>query len=458
MSSLILLSVLGVLLLYVGLFGAGDKAGASRVLAPIAVIGVCGAIALLVRDYQVNIPDFAHMLQWDDTGRLFSIGILGITALIFLFGMDYYAKEERDVAEQFALIAFSLVGALMLTSYTNLLALFLGIEVLSIPLYILAGGKRHSFRSSEASFKYFLMGSFASAFLLMGIALIYGVCASFELWRITEVAATADNNILFILGGFFVLVGLTFKVAAAPFHFWSPDVYEGAPTLVTAYMATVVKMAAFAGLLRFVSMSGMPMAVGYALVVMAAATLLVGNIVALRQSHFKRLMAYSSIAHSGFLLMAIVSGTPDRDAALFYYTFTYSIATLGLFMVMTIAKRAANGDEHIRIFRGLFRANPWMGLVVLLLLLSLAGIPLTAGFMAKFKVFQIALAMGHVKLTVLAVVMALVGIYYYAVVIREAFTPAEETPALVVSPLNLLVISLCGIAVVVLGVMPGWVL
>lgn len=458
MSVLILLSVLGVLLLYVGLFGAGAKAGASRILAPIGVLGVAGAIALLFRDVYVNIPDFANMLAWDDMGRTFSIGILAITALIFLFGLDYYAKEEKNVAEQFALIAFSLVGALMLTSYTNLLSLFLGIEVLSIPLYILAGGKRHSFRSSEASFKYFLMGSFASAFLLMGIALIYGVCASFELSKITEVAATSGNNILFILGGFFVLAGLTFKVAAVPFHFWSPDVYEGAPTLVTAYMATVVKMAAFAGLLRFVHMSGMPQALGYALVIIAAATLLVGNIVALRQSHFKRLMAYSSVAHSGFLLMAIVSGTPDRGNAIFYYTFTYSLATLGLFMVMTLAKRAANGDEHIRIFRGLFRANPWMGLVVLLLLLSLAGIPLTAGFMAKFKVFQIALAMGHVKLTVLAVAMALVGIYYYAVVIREAFSPSEHAPTLVVSPLNLLVISLCGIAVVVLGVMPGWVM
>ncbi len=275
---------------------------------------------------------------------------------------------------------------------------------------------------------------------------------------ITEVAAASGGNILFILGGFFVLVGLTFKVAAVPFHFWSPDVYEGAPTLVTAYMATVVKMAAFAGLLRFVSMSGMPQVFGYALVMIAAVTLLLGNLLALRQSHFKRLMAYSSVAHSGFLIMAVVSGTPDRESAIFYYTFTYSLATLGLFMVMTLAKRAANGDEHIRIFRGLFRANPWIGVVVLLLLLSLAGIPLTAGFMAKFKVFQLALAVGHVKLTILAVAMALVGIYYYAVVIREAFSPSEQAPVLVASPLNLLVISLCGIAVVVLGVMPGLVL
>ena len=250
MSALILLSVLGVVLLYMGLSGAGSKTGASKLLAPVGVLGLVGAGVLLVRGFHVNVPEFANMLAWDESGRMFSLGILGISALIFLFGMDYYEREEKYVAEQFALMAFSLVGALMLTSYTNLLTLFLGIEVLSIPLYILAGGKRHSFRSSEASFKYFLMGSFASAFLLMGIALIYGVCASFELSKVVEVAAVSGNNILFILGCFFVLVGLTFKVAAVPFHFWSPDVYEGAPTLVTAYMSTVVKMAAFAGLLR----------------------------------------------------------------------------------------------------------------------------------------------------------------------------------------------------------------
>ncbi len=456
MSALVLLSVLGVVLLYLGLSGAGSGAGASKVLASTAVLGTLGALAVLLRGPWVNVPDFAHMLVWDAVGIRFSAGILAIAVLVLLFGVDYYAHEAKNVAEQFALLVFSLVGALMLTGYTNLLSLFLGIEVLSIPLYILAGGRRHSFRSGEASFKYFLMGSFASAFLLLGIAFVYGAAGSFELARIQAVAA--NGGILMLLGGFLVLVGLLFKVAAVPFHFWSPDVYEGAPTLVTAFMATVVKMAAFAGLLRFVTFSGMPPALGHALIAVAAVTLVVGNVIALRQSYFKRLMAYSSVAHSGFLLMAVLGGAGAGNA-LFYYTFTYSLATLGLFVVMTSAKRAANGDEHIRIFRGLFRANPWMGLVTLLLLLSLAGIPLTAGFMAKFKVFQLALAAGHVKLTVLAVAMALVGIYYYAVVIREAFSPAEgDAPAPAITSLNLLVLSLCGIGVVVLGVVPGLVM
>ncbi len=453
MSALILTSVLGVILLYLGLFGG------KKLLAPVGILGLLGAIVLFVMDKQyINVTQFANMLSFDAMGISFSIGLLVITILIFIFGIDYYANEEKNVAEQFALMVFSVTGALMMVSYTNLLSLFLGVEILSIPLYILAGGKRNSMRSGEASFKYFLLGSFASAFLLMGIALIYGVCASFELPKVMAMAATSGTNILFLLGCFFVIVGMTFKVAAVPFHFWSPDVYEGAPTLVTTFMATVVKMAAFAALYRFVTMIGMPPAVGKALLAIAIVTLLVGNITALRQSHFKRLMAYSSIAHSGFLLMAILSNSANTPSVLFYYTFTYALATVGLFIVFTVAKRAANGDEHIRIFRGLFRNQPWIGVMLLVMMLSLAGIPPFAGFFAKVNVFMLALGAGQIGLTVFAVVMALVGIYYYAVVIREAFTASENDSVLVVAPSNLLVISLCGIAVLVLGVMPGWLL
>jgi NADH-quinone oxidoreductase subunit N len=288
----------------------------------------------------------------------------------------------------------------------------------------------------------------------MGIALIYGVSASFDLGTIAQKVQAAPDNVLFLLGCFFVAIALSFKVGAVPFHFWSPDVYEGAPTLVTAFMATVVKTAAFAGFYRFVQMTGLPPALGNTLLVMTVLTLLVGNVVAMRQSQFKRLMAYSSIAHTGFLLMAVLANSAMTWSTLFYYTFTYALATVGLFIVLTLAKRAANGNEAIVIFRGLFRANPWLALVTMLLLLSLAGIPLTAGFVAKYQVFMLAIGAGFIKTAVFAVVMALVGIYYYVLVIREAFTPAEETPALVVSPINWLVVSACGVAVVAFALWP----
>lgn len=454
MSALILTSVLGVLLLYMGLFGN------KKLLAPVGILGLVGALVLFWSNYHVDQPYFAGMVRFSHMSILFNSALIVITILLFLFGIDYYERMKEHVAEHYALMVFSLTGAFLLTSYTNLLMLFLGIEILSIPLYVLAGGKRQSYRSGEASFKYFLLGSFATAFFLLGIALIYGMTASFDLAHVKEYAQAhvAHPDTLFVLGLFFVAVGLSFKIAAVPFHFWSPDVYEGAPTLVTAFMSTVVKTAAFVAFYRFVSMTPMPAALGHTLLVMTVLTLFVGNVVALRQSQFKRLMAYSSIAHSGFLLMAVLSNSAYTNMVLFYYTFTYALATVGLFMVLTLAKRAGNGDENIRIFRGLFRARPWLGIVTMLLLLSLAGIPLTAGFIAKYQVFLLAINAGFLKTTLFAVAMAVVGIYYYVLVIREAFTPAETDPALVVSPMNWLVISLCGVAVVALGLWPAWLL
>lgn len=453
MSAIILLSVLGVVLLYLGL-GKNNK----RLLAPAGMLGLAGVIALTILD-RGPLPAWAGgAVAFDDLSIAFSAGMAAITLLIFLFGSDYYARMEQNVAEQYALLIFSLCGAFLLTSYQNLLMLFLGIEVLSIPLYILAGGKKRSYRSSEASFKYFLLGSFATAFLLMGIALVYGVSGSFDLVTIGAYADAhaGQQDMLFLIGLFFVTVGLGFKVAAVPFHFWSPDVYEGAPTLVTAFMSTVVKMGSFAAVYRLIGIhiTALPPALERTLWVMTFLTLIVGNLVALRQSQFKRLMAYSSIAHSGFLLLAVLSHHAMAGRAIFYYTFTYSLATVGLFVILTLAKRAANGDENIRIFRGLFRSKPWLAITALVMLLSLAGIPPTAGFLAKYQVFFMAVDMGYVKTTLFAVAMAVIGIYYYLLVIREAFTPNDEGTVVQLNTTNAVVIVVCGLGVLGLGLWP----
>ncbi len=451
MSALILISVLGVVMLYAGLFGKRS------VLVPTGIVGLLAAIVLMHSNWYVNVPMFAHMVRFDAFGLAFNQAMVVITILLFIFGIDYYAKVRENIAEQYALMIFSLVGAMLLTTYTNMLVLFLGIEILSIPLYILAGGKRDSFRSGEAAFKYFLQGSFASGFFLLGIALLYGATASLDLATVQDFAATTDgtSHMLFLLGLFFTIAGLAFKVAAVPFHFWSPDVYEGSPTLVTAFMSTVVKTAAFTAFFRFIDGMDLPDGLRTMLLVMTILTLFLGNIVALRQTQFKRLMAYSSIAHSGFLLLAFLGIGPLTEQVLFYYLVTYALATVGLFIVLTLAKRAANGDENIRIFKGLYRSSPWLAIVTMVLLLSLAGIPLTAGFVAKYQVFMLGIGAGFVKTTGFAVLMALVGIYYYVLVIREAFTPRGEGPKLVVAPLNWLVISFCGVAAVLLGLMPG---
>ncbi len=452
MSALVLLSVLGVVLLYLGLFNHRGS------LATVGVLGLLGAFIVIAAGWHLESPLFADVVRFDPYARSFSLVMLAITVLLFLFGVDYYARMKENVAEQYALMVFSLVGGILICSFSNLVVLFLGIEILSIPLYILAGGKRDSFRSGEAAFKYFIQGSFASGFLLLGLALIYGATASFDLATIAAYsqALAGGYDMVFLLGLFLTLAGLAFKLAAVPFHFWSPDVYEGAPTLITAFMSTVVKTAAFAAFYRTIGGLALPHAVHTMLVAMTVATLFLGNIVALRQTRFKRLMAYSSIAHTGFLLLAML-GHDDRTAdVLFYYLATYALATVGLFIVLTLAKRAALGDEHIHIFRGLYRSNPWIAVAALLMLLSLAGIPLTAGFVAKYRVFVLSLSSGLLYTTLFAVAMALLGIYYYILVVREAFTPREDQGgSLTVTPLNWLVISLCGVGVVALGVLPG---
>jgi NADH-quinone oxidoreductase subunit N len=450
MSALVLISVLGVVVLYLGLFGNRG------LLAPVGILGLFAAFILVAADMHLASDLFAGVVVFDAYARSFTLVMIAVTVLLFLFGIDYYARVRENVAEQYTLMLFSLIGGILISSFSNLIVLFLGIEILSIPLYILAGGKRDSFRSGEAAFKYFVQGSFASGFLLLGLALIYGATASFDLATIQAFSATTSSaNMLFLLGLFLTIAGVAFKVAAVPFHFWSPDVYEGAPTLVTAFMSTVVKTAAFAAFYRLIAGISLPEAVRTMMVMMTIATLFLGNIVALRQTQFKRLMAYSSIAHTGFLLLAFLGGDARTADVLFYYLGTYALATVGLFIVLTLAKRAALGDEHIHIFRGLFRSDPWLAIVTMLLLLSLAGIPLTAGFVAKYRVFALSLSQGFLLTTAFAVVMALVGIYYYVLVIREAFTPAERPLQLVVAPLNWLVITICGIAVVLLGIMPG---
>ncbi|MEO5585467.1 MAG: NADH-quinone oxidoreductase subunit N [Flavobacteriales bacterium] len=457
MSALILISVLGVIVLYLGLFAKKSW------LAPVGILGLLGAIALFYTGWHIDHPLLGGMVQFDRFSIGFNIGMVVVTVLIFLFGPDYYARKEHHVAEQYALMLFALVGGFILTSYSSLLMLFLGIEILSIPLYILAGAKKHSLRSNEASFKYFLLGAFSTAFLLMGIALLYGITGSFHMDALAaHMAQSGGSDLMLNFGLFFVVTGLAFKVGAVPFHFWVPDVYQGSPTLVMTFMATVVKMAGFAAFFRFIDMTGMPDALARIMVLLTIATLLVGNVIALKQTNFKRLMAYSSVAHSGFLLLALLTDhglEAGHGAAvghtLLYYTFTYSLATIGLLMLFTIAKRANNGAEHNGIFQGLFAAKPWLAICALAMFLSLAGIPLTAGFIAKYQVFLLAIGAGWLKVMGLGVLMALLGIYYYIMVVREVFVRPDHTVTFVVSPLNWVVISVCAVGVLVLGVWPA---
>ena len=450
MSALIFTIVLGILVLYLGF--AKNKA----LLSPVAVVGLIVSIILSAKDWGLESKYFHDMVQFDNFSIAFNISMSIVTILIFLFGIDYYKRMEHHVAELYALMIFALSGAFLMTSYSNLIMLFLGIEILSIPLYVLAGGKKASYRSNEASFKYFMMGSFATTIFLFGIALVYGASATFYLPEIKNYLAQFNGHFppMVLVGLLFILIGVAFKIAAAPFHFWSPDVYEGAPTLVTAFMATVVKTAGFAAFYRLLGMGLLPLPVSLekAMWVMTGLTLLIGNLGALRQTNFKRLLAYSAISHTGFLMLAVLSQHENSASVLLYYTFVYSIATIPLFIIFILAKRENDGLEELAIFRGLYKEKPWVAILAIVLLMSLAGIPPTSGFMAKYQVFVLSISQGILITSIFAILMAIIGVYYYFYVIREIFTDRERNNPIIITPINGTLIIVCTFAVILMGI------
>jgi NADH-quinone oxidoreductase subunit N len=452
MNALIITVVLGIIVLYLGFMKN------KTILSPVAVAGLLIVLFFAAADWNSGTTHFHDMILFDNFSVAFNISMIILTILIFLFGMDYYKTMEFHVSEQYALMIFALTGAFLMTSFSNFIMLFLGIEILSIPLYVLAGGKKYSYRSNEASFKYFMLGSFATAIFLFGIALVYGATASFYLPEIENFVAGCNGELhpMLLIGLLFILVGVAFKIAAAPFHFWSPDVYEGAPTLVTAFMSTVAKTAGFAAFYRLLGMGLLPLPVPLekALWVMTGLTLLIGNLGALRQTNFKRLLAYSSIAHSGFIMLAMLSQHDSSASVLLYYTFVYSLATIPIFIIFILAKRASNGLEQISAFHGLHREKPWIAVAMVILMCSLAGIPPTSGFLAKYQVFVLSIGQGYLFISFFAIVMAIIGVYYYFSVIREVYSESDTKRPVIVSGMNAALIILCTIGVLVLGIFP----
>lgn len=451
MSAFIFTVVLGIIVLYLGF--SKNKS----MLSPISAGGLVVSLILSLKDWGHGSKYFHDMILIDNFSIAFNISMIIITILIFLFALDYYETMEHHVAELYALMIFGLTGTFLMTSFSNLIMLFLGIEILSIPLYILAGGKKYSYRSNEAAFKYFMLGSFATAIFLFGIALVYGASATFYLPEIKTYIAQFGGHLppMLLVGLLFIVIGVAFKIAAAPFHFWSPDVYEGAPTLVTAFMATVVKTAGFAAFYRLLGIGLLPLPaqIEKALWVMTFLTLLIGNLGALRQSNFKRLLAYSAIAHSGFLMLAVLSQHENSASVLLYYTFVYSLATIPLFIIFILAKRASDGLEEISIFRGLYKEKSWIAIFAIVNLMSLAGIPPTSGFMAKYQVLFLAINKGILLTSLFAIVMAIIGVYYYFFVIREIFTErGQAITKIEVTKLNAALIIICSVGVLITGI------
>jgi NADH-quinone oxidoreductase subunit N len=379
---------------------------------------------------------------------------------LVLMSLRYISRQDMNYGEYYALLLLALSGMMIMAASPNLLVIFLGLEVLSVSSYALAGLKKKDPKSTEAAAKYFLMGSFASAFLVFGLALLYGATGSFEFGRVWFAlsAASTRSAVAGWAGMALVVAGFGFKIALAPFHMWAPDVYEGAPTPVTAFYSIGPKLAGLAVLFRFLSplgnqTGGRPV-IFWLLWVVAALTMVVGNLGALRQKNLKRLLAYSSIAHSGYILVAVLAAD---GASLVFYLVAYLFMNAGAFAVLIAMSR--NGTECVNLedFAGVGLSHPWLGAMFAVFLLSLSGFPPTAGFLAKFYVFSAAVRQGHVVLVVIAVLASLISVFYYLRIIvfmymREAeaqVEPDADNPALY------LVLFLCLYGVIQLGIWPG---
>jgi NADH-quinone oxidoreductase subunit N len=387
-------------------------------------------------------------------------GIILATAFFWFIVAHKYFDNETNLTDHFALVLFTITGALMLTAIRNMTTLFLGVEIMSIPLYVLAASQKKNMGSNEAGFKYLIMGSFASGFLLFGIALIYGATGSFDFITISSKISAARGALpgFFYAGVIMLLIAMCFKISVAPFHFWAPDVYQGSPTMITALMSTVVKTAAFAAILRLFSIAFANISDVWTPVLtwIIALSLVIANFSAAMQSNVKRMLAFSGISHAAFMLMVILANvrTNATLGAILYYSLAYSIGSITAFAVLfNVAKE---GDETIDSFNGLHKRNPLMAACMVIALLSLAGIPITAGFFAKYFVFTNMIGTGHKWLLILAILTSAVGVYYYfKLIIAMYFKPNTSNNAFVLESSTKLIIVLTAFMTLALGIIPG---
>jgi NADH-quinone oxidoreductase subunit N len=440
-----------------------DEEKSQKLLGFIALLGALAGIgATWVMSGSPGLA-FSNMVRVDSFSVFFHVLVIAIAAVIILISYEYMAVQRIRAGEYYALILFGTVGMALMSSAVELVLIFIALEISSISSYILTGFRRHEASSSESSLKYFLLGSFATAFFLYGVALMFGATGSTNIEIISQKLQAGPVELLVYVAVAFMFVGLGFKVAAAPFHIWTPDVYEGAPAPIVGLMSTGPKAAAFAVLLRVVFTINAPGRF-WLIWVSAALSMTLGNVGALLQSNVKRLLAYSSIAHAGYLLVAFAMLTPEDSAngvsAAMFYTAAYAAMNVGAFAVVSHFANAGERYVTLEDYEGLGRTSPLLAAALTIFLLSLIGIPMTGGFFAKFYVFSAALQANLVGLTIIGVLNSAVGAYYYLRIIvvmymREA---REELPAIPVSPALGAAIGISIAATLYLGLLPGRVL
>ena len=429
------------------------KKGEKMPIAPLGLIGLVGAAVASVLLWDRNTESFG-VVSGDNFGLFVNLVLIAVGALTIIFSTQTVERDGLPAGEYYAMVLFAIVGMMLMAQATDLLVIFLALETMSIAVYILTGIRRDLQQSTEAAFKYFLLGAFASSFFLYGIAFLYGTTGTTNLDEMsTRIAAQSmSGNPMILLGIGMLIVGFGFKIAAVPFHMWSPDAYEGAPAVVTGFMSTGVKAAAVAAFVR-VFLKGLdPMIADWAPILwwIAALTMIVGTVVGVAQTSLKRMLAYSSIAHGGYILAALVAGNEVGKAAILFYLAAYALTNLGAFGVIALIGSRERANDDLRDYAGLWHTHPALASLMTFFLLSLGGFPPTAGFIAKWYVFSAAIGSGYYGLAIIGVLSSVVSVFFYLrIVVMMYMTDRDARPV----PAPISRVAMGGLIVAMIGVL-----
>jgi NADH-quinone oxidoreductase subunit N len=452
MNTLIAIIGLGVLCLLFEIFNL------RKAIVPITIIGLLGVLGLTISEFNSTESYYNNMIVVSKFSTTFSGLFIVLTIFLVALSHNFYENHQSKISDFIAIKVFLLAGSVAMVSFGNLAMFFLGIEVLSISLYILAASDRMNLKSNEAGMKYFLMGSFASGIILFGICLIYGAMGSFDVTEISELSQSAELPIWFPIGIVLVTIGMLFKIAAVPFHFWAPDVYEGSPALTTALMSTLAKVVAMATLYKLLSVMNADISEAFKMVVvvLSMASMTVGNIMALRQTNVKRMLAFSGVSHAGFMLMTLLSLSTSAGSLL-YYASAYSLSGIAAFSVILYVCKNRN-NEDITNFHGLGKTNPLLAGILTAALLSMAGIPIFAGFFAKLVLFNEVIQTGYLALVIVAVVNSIISVGYYFKLILAMYTK-ESNEERIGKPFLIYAVAVVAIVLnIAIGLFPSLVL
>ncbi len=457
-APIIIMTIAGIVVLMADVF---FKRALKDKLAYLSLIGIIIAGVVTFTQIGPTVYSFSDTFVVDNYSVFFNFIFLVSTAIVILMSVSYIKQEGINYGEYYTLILFATMGMMLMAGGSDLITIFLGLEIMSISLYVLAGFRRNRLDSNEASLKYFLLGAFATGFLLYGIAMLYGATGT---TNIKEIAAFLANNPplsnpMIIMGSSLLIIGFGFKIACVPFHKWTPDVYEGAPTAITAFLSAGPKAAAFAAFFRvfLVSLPGLEPKWSTILWVLAVLTMTVGNVVAIAQTNIKRMLAYSSIAHAGYALIAIVAANSLGTASMLFYMLAYIFMNLGAFAVVIVLGRKGEENLMIEDYNGLGYKHPLLAITMSIFMFSLAGIPPLAGFVGKFYIFSAAIKSGYVVLAVIGVLNSVIAVYYYLRVTVAMYMkpPAREFAPLSLSPYMIVALILSIWGTIHLGIFPA---